>query len=206
MLGRILTAIFYAAVFFALGAWSGGSLKPVGNALWRGGETVVAGAEAAWDWAFGPAAHDGEVTIAKPKPDEPAGTPEAAPQTAAALETPAPEAQDDDATLTEARRAFARGNIQAAIEGYRSYLASHDGDADGYGELGNVYFQAGENAEAARAFHTAALFLLADGDTARAAALLPVIRQNAPGLAADLDARLAAGAAAQQITGATVSN
>ena len=57
-------------------------------------------------------------------------------------------------------------------------------------ELGNVYFNGGQTAEAADAFYAAALLLMADGRTETARALEPAIRTGAPALAADLLRRL----------------
>jgi len=179
MLGRILTAIFYAAVFFALGAWTGGSLKPIGAALTRGAKAIGHGASEAWNWAF----YDGQP-----------GSNESAPQTlhGAAGSEHAPD-------LAAARQAFASGDVKDAVAGYKAFLAAHPADADAHGELGNIYYYNGEIGKAANAYYSAALYLLAEGRTGEATALVPAIRIGATALADDLQNRIAASAAGDTI-------
>lgn len=177
MFGRLVTAIFWAAIFFALGAWSGGSLKPVGDAVVRGGKAVGHGAREAWNWAF----HEGQSGTA-------AGTTGAGHSVA--------ELSQGAADLAAARQAFANGEVKQAIAGYKAYLAANPADADAHGELGNVYYYNGELGEASQAYYSAALYLLAEGRANDANALVPAIRIGAPALATDLQSRIATAAAA----------
>ena len=165
MLGRLLTALFYAAFFFWLGAWSGGRLEPIGDALYKGAIKTRDGAEALWHWAF----RSG---------DDDAGEGEAY--------SVLPQVAD----LGNARRAFSRGDIQAAVAEYKAYLATHTEDADAHGELGNVYYHSGQVGQASGSFYTAALLLLSEGRKEEAEALMPAITAGAPGLAAELRTRL----------------
>lgn len=169
MIARIGTYIFYAALFFALGAWSGGHFRPIWNGLDRAGQTAANGARLLWQWA--------RETSATPKPVLSSGT-------HSALEQPT--------SLADARDAFARGDIQAAIDNYARLLADHPGDIIARGELGNVYFNSGRTAEAARAYHAAALSMIAAGNVSDAQVLVPAIRIAAPALAADIEHRIAA--------------
>lgn len=212
MLARILTGLFYAGVFFALGAWSGGHLEPIWTAVENGASAIERrlvgdpGTPSA-----PPVAKDKTTATATPVPEQPAvaesaeldnddASPSAAASAAADVEqedpagshddvaaTPAPE---PDAGLDKARRAFAQGDIQGAITAYKAHLVLNPGDAQAHGELGNVYFNGGQTAEAADAFYAAALLLMADGRTETARALEPAIRTGAPALAADLLRRL----------------
>lgn len=164
MIARIVTYLFYAVVFFLFGVWSSDHLRPLSADLDRAGRMVVRETNAAWDWARRTAPGQ----VAAPKVSE----------------SPA-------ATLDAARAAFERGDLSAAIDGYTAFLASHPDDPDPLGELGNVYFNSGRTVEAAAAFHQAAITLIARGNRARAAALVPAVRLGAPELAADLERRLA---------------
>lgn len=179
MLERLAIGVFYAAIFFALGAWSGGRVEPVGRAALDIAIEVGHGAERLWAWAS-----RGETVHANPPP--PADT----------------ESAEPPVDLRLARGAFARGDLKGAIAGYKSYIVAHPDDADARGELGNVYYNSGQTAEAAGAFHAAALLLIAEGRADAARALEPVIRIAAPGLADDLARRLAAPASPPSATAA----
>lgn len=168
MFARFLIALFYAGLFFALGAWSGGHLRPIGIAISEAAVVVAEGAETLWN----------RVTNAAPENPRPAAV--------ASAPAAVPEA-----TLTQARQDFARGDLNGAIARYRAYLVQHPADPDAWGELGNVHFNAGQTTEAARAYHAAALALLSEGRVDRARALEPAIRAAAPALADDLSVRLA---------------
>jgi tetratricopeptide (TPR) repeat protein len=184
MFGRLLAALFWAAIFFALGAWSGGSLKPVGNAILRGAEALGHGAREAWNWAF---YQDGSTA------------PHAVAATEAGHGVATVEHLNADAThanLAEARQAFADGDVKEAVAGYKAYLAANPADADAHGELGNVYYFNGQVGEAARAYYAASLYLLSEGRRDEAGALVPAIRIGAPALASELQNRIDASAAA----------
>lgn len=172
MISRLVTALFWALVFFALGAWSGGSLRPIGAALSEGTVALVQRATDAWSGTPAPTA-----TGSEPAPGS-------APVDDALAQSTGP------ADLTQARAAYARGDIAAAIAAYQDAAARHPDDAAPLGELGNVYFTAGQTENAARAWTAAGLVLVAQGDSARARALVPAIRPYDAALAARLDASL----------------
>ena len=190
MIGRLVTALFWAAIFFALGAWSGGSLQPVGAAITRGAKAIGHGAREAWNWAFyegqGAGVHDG--ALAEPGSD--AGAASSSGHGLADLDG------GSAADLAAARKAFAEGQVKEAIAGYRAFLVAHPADADAHGELGNVFYYNGQVGEAAGAYYSAALYLLADGRTDAASALVPAIRVGGPDLADDLQNRIAMAASA----------
>lgn len=176
MLSRLVIAVFYAAVFFSLGAWSGGRLAPIGQLARDGADRAMA--------YFAP--EDTMVPVCVAPDSDTALMPEPA------AVTP-PTATAD---LDTARAAFARGELSAAIEAYRAAIRAEPANADALGELGNVYFASGQTGNAAQAYHAAALALLAQDRPQQAAALVPAIRPYAPDLAADLEASLAARAIA----------
>lgn len=171
MLARLTTALFWAAAFFALGAWSGGHLRPVGDAIVAGGEYTADAAGRLWTWA---------------RHGAPDAAPDPSPATTAA------------ALVDSGRKAFARGDLAGSVAAYREALELRPGSADILGELGNVYYTSGQTAEAALAFHAAAEALIDSGRIDAARALLPTVRAAAPTLAADLDSRLAGAAPVTQ--------
>ncbi|ARE40853.1 hypothetical protein RGUI_2712 [Rhodovulum sp. P5] len=182
MLLRVLVVVVLAAVFFAIGAWSGGRFPPIREAVVTG--TVMAGekADQAWTWL-----RDGPVGSESTRVWHCVrdGAPQRAPDTP-------PAGVETVASVATAREAFARGDLKAAIADYKTVLEDQPDNADILGELGNVYFASGRSLEAAEAFHASAIALIAQGSDAKARALLPTIRDLAPSLAADLDAKLAA--------------
>lgn len=171
MLARLTLALFWAALFFGLGAWSGGHLRPIGDALVAGGDYAGDKAVRLWTWA---------------RHGAPDAAPDPSPATTAA------------ALVGRGREAFARGDLQGAIAAYREALELRPGDANILGELGNVYYTSGQTAEAALAYHAAAEALIDAGRIEAARALLPAVRAAAPALAADLDTRLAGAIAVTQ--------
>lgn len=194
MIGRISTWIFYAIVFFMLGAWSNSHWSGIGNLVDQGLAAGRSGAASAWAWMQGtgspkePESKDApkEIAKAEPAPAAPAAEP-AAP----AAEPAAPAAEPEVSSLNTARDAFARGDVNGAVAAYKEYLAAHPEDFDALGELGNVFFNAGRIDEAAQAYYDAANLLLAAGDKQRAQALEGAIRLGNPGLADDLAQKLA---------------
>lgn len=89
-----------------------------------------------------------------------------------------------------ARQAFASGNMNAAIESYRAYVAKHPKDIGARGELGNVYFTVGASNEAAQAYFETASLALEQNQVQVAEQLLPVIDEINPELAHALEQRL----------------
>lgn len=168
MLARLTTWLFYAVVFFLLGAWVGG-FSPGLRALMReGAEEARAGGEIVWRWARG--------TISESS--APAAT----------------EAQTKD-LLQSARAAFAHGDVDQSISLYRDLVKQKPDDVDARGELGNVLLNAGRLQEAAQTYYETAVRLARASEGARARALEAIIRRNDPDLANRLENELKALAA-----------
>jgi thioredoxin-like negative regulator of GroEL len=96
-----------------------------------------------------------------------------------------------DAELNQARDAYEKGDVAAAVNGYKAYLAKTPGNADAHGELGNIFYATGNIPEAGLAYYNAANLLIDQKQPDRADALMPLISQINPALASDLSARLA---------------
>jgi tetratricopeptide (TPR) repeat protein len=101
--------------------------------------------------------------------------------------TTAPNAPD---ALTKARQAFASGDVQGAINGYREALAKNPEDIDAMGELGNVLYAIGWVAQATQSYFDAASKAIEQNKPEVAEALLPVIIQGNPMLASQLQDRM----------------
>ena len=113
----------------------------------------------------------------------------AASETVAAAPAAAEGAGSPD-LLVSARQAFAGGDVQGAINGYRQLLAKNPTDINAMGELGNVLFTAGSIAQATQTYFDAANLAIAQNRPDVAEALLPVIEQSNPMLAGQLEDRL----------------
>ena len=129
-----------------------------------------------------------------------AAVPSAAPVVAAttSTETKAPSAPAESAkqavktgdTLNAARRAFAAGDLPWAVYYYSAHLNTQNKDANAWGELGNVFFAAGDLPDSAQAYFNAASLLIDQGQTARAIQLVPAIELGNPGLSEAIHSRL----------------
>ncbi|MCK7501927.1 MAG: hypothetical protein MZW92_77155 [Comamonadaceae bacterium] len=69
-----------------------------------------------------------------------AGTDKAKEVLSAVLPASATATANPQDALTQARQAFASGNVQGAVNGYREVLAKNPEDIDAMGELGNVLY------------------------------------------------------------------
>ena len=76
-----------------------------------------------------------------------------------------------------ARKSFYQKKYDLSEKSYRSVIAGTKDNFDAYGELGNVYFNQGKDAQAAEAYLQAATILLVKGDVQRAQSLLQVLQQ-----------------------------
>lgn len=85
--------------------------------------------------------------------------------------------------LMSARAAYWHHDIPTAIERYRRLIQQVPDAAFAYGELGNVYYMNGDRLKAAHSFERAAMLLIQQGQSARAATLIPVLGALDPGLA-----------------------
>ena len=69
--------------------------------------------------------------------------------------------------LQQARRAFWNGEFEAAEASYMAMISTYPADADGFGELGNLYQSMGKPERALDAYYEAALRLKANGERER---------------------------------------
>jgi cytochrome c-type biogenesis protein CcmH/NrfG len=92
--------------------------------------------------------------------------------------------------LSVARSAFAAGNMNAAIAGYRAHIAANPTDLSAHGELGNVLYTVGALPEAAQAYFDTATMALEQNHPEIAEALLPAVSEGNPLLADQLSDKL----------------
>jgi hypothetical protein len=122
-----------------------------------------------------------------------AASPSATDRPVAAGNSPAlADAPGDEDNLNMARRAFAAGDIDAAVEGYRTLIDSNPDSIAALGELGNVFYSSGMALAAAQAYFGAANKAIDQNQFDIAANLLPAIGEGNPMLAARLNDRLMA--------------
>lgn len=173
MLGRVVTWIFYAVVFFFLGVWASPRLPALGQLSDR----AIAYGQQGWDWLSnsGPAAQPGP----------------AAPEAAAA-----PQAPETAGALAAARQAFQAGDVAGAVRIYRTLIAANPALGEARGELGNALYGTGQIAEAAQVYFDLAAWQLDRGDASAARALEPAIRRGNARLADELVHRMGGLAAA----------
>jgi thioredoxin-like negative regulator of GroEL len=93
-------------------------------------------------------------------------------------------------TLSKARAAFASGDVNGAIEGYRQILAKNPDDIAARGELGNVFYTVGMVPEAAQTYFDTASKAIDKNQPEVAEALLPAIIEGNPMLATQLNDKL----------------
>lgn len=111
----------------------------------------------------------------------PVAAPEAAPV--------ATVASAEDA-LTKARQAYATGDVQGSINGYKELLAKDPDNVNAMGELGNVLYTTGWIPQATQTYFEAANKALDQNNAEVAETLLPVIMQSNPMLASQLQDRM----------------
>ncbi len=85
--------------------------------------------------------------------------------------------------LAAARGAFAAGDINAAIEGYRAYIAANPKSIPAHGELGNVLYTVGAVSEASQEYFEAASLAVEQNQIEVAEALVPAVIEGDPMLA-----------------------
>ncbi len=235
MISWIGTRLFYAVVFFMLGAWAVSESPQFRSWMHRASHIGSESFDKMREWtsetliktpdvtntgssrssvesaAPPPAGETGQTRTAaapqapaaKAKPDNApsdnapaAKSPAASEVTAAAppqaSAPPAPEANRPVDLLARARQAYARKDIDAAIDAYRAYIAQNPEAAGARGELGDVYFSAGRKQDAAQMYFECATKNLDAGNIAGAKALIGAVRQGDPALADDLEHRVAA--------------
>jgi tetratricopeptide (TPR) repeat protein len=92
--------------------------------------------------------------------------------------------------LNMARSAFAAGDIDAAVEGYRMLIASNPDNVAALGELGNIFYAVGMTQAAAQAYFDVASAAIDQNRFDVAENLLPAIIEGNPMLAAQLNDRM----------------
>lgn len=115
---------------------------------------------------------------------------QAASKASASIASIAPGMAGSKDHLTAAREAFAAGEMNAAIAGYRALIASKPDDMSASGELGNVYYANGQTAEAAQSYFETANLAIEKNQLEVAEALLPVVSEGNPQLADKLNDKL----------------
>jgi hypothetical protein len=95
------------------------------------------------------------------------------------------------AGLREARISAQKGNLDASVREYQSYIATHPNDIDAFGELGNVFLQIRRFPDAAQNYYEAATRLIDAGQIQAVRPLMPVIQTHEPMLATLLNKKLA---------------
>ena len=85
--------------------------------------------------------------------------------------------------LATARGAFAAGDVNASIEGYRAYIAANPKDISAHGELGNVLYTVGAIPDASQAYFEAASLAVEQNQIEVAEALVPAVAEGNPMLA-----------------------
>lgn len=91
---------------------------------------------------------------------------------------PGPGASTRDDLLQGARRAFWNGDFEVAEAAYMALLAEYPADADGFGELGNLYQAMGKPQMALDAYYEAAVRLQAAGERERLTEVVELLRRE----------------------------
>ncbi len=100
---------------------------------------------------------------------------------------PAPSFEEQ---LNIARGAFAAGDIDTAVEGYRMLIASNPDNIAALGELGNVFYTVGMTQAAAQVYFDVASKAIDQGQFDVAENLLPAIIEGNPMLATQLNDKM----------------
>lgn len=82
-----------------------------------------------------------------------------------------------------ARQAVKNGDYQAALKNYQEILEANPGQADTWGELGDMFHRMGDNQRAAQAYANAAIIFNQQGKQSLANKIIPYIERYSPELA-----------------------
>ncbi len=177
MVSWIGTRLFYALIFFMLGAWVASVSPGFKGALRNAG---AQGFETLRDWTSS--------TLRWPSDQSAVKANELTPKAATATTPAAPAVSSPVGAelLINARAAYARRDILGAINAYRAYIDRNPGAIEARGELGNVYFASGRLRDAGQVYFEAAMLKLKSGDIASAKAMLNAVRQGDGALGDDL--------------------
>lgn len=171
MFGRIITWIFYAAVFFFLGVWAG----PDCCALSSLPDRVTTLGTQGWQWISHLGNAD-KVEVAVPPPNQEMSV------------------ENYDGLLAEARHTYVKGDVTGAISKYRILINGRPDRIEARGELGNIYYETGQLREAAQVYFDLASRQIDLGDAATAGQLEPAIRRGNAALADELLHRMGSAA------------
>lgn len=80
--------------------------------------------------------------------------------------------------IQDARRAFWNGDFEGAEVAYMTILTLHPGDADTFGELGNLYQSMGKRQQAIDAYYEAAIRLKAEGDEKKLNKIISLLEES----------------------------
>jgi hypothetical protein len=172
MVSWIGTRLFYAVLFFCLGAWVASVSPGMKNMVRHASEASSHGFETLGAW-----------TSSTLSP----ATEKATEKAPAALEA-APVAGE---LLVAARAAYARKDFLGSINAYRGYIDRNPKAIEARGELGNVYFATGRLRDAGQAYFEAAMLKLKSGDIAGAQGFLGAVQQGDGALGDELRREIA---------------
>lgn len=196
MASWIGTRLFYAIIFFLLGAWAASVSPGLKDIMRQANEAGEHSFERLGAWTSSTLAPTPASEPEKAKEaataSEPAPAPAATSTSAVAEASPQPaEAPVGQELLVNAREAFARHDVLSSINAYRGYIDRNPDAVEARGELGNVYFANGRLRDAAQAYFEAAMLKLKAGDVAGAQAFLGAVRQGDGALGDDLKREIA---------------
>ena len=83
-----------------------------------------------------------------------------------------------DEFVQQARRAYWNGDFEAAEAAYMQMLSAFPGDADAFGELGNLYQSMGRPAQALDAYFEAGLRLKAEGNSEKLQQIIELMQKE----------------------------
>ncbi len=195
MLSWIGTRLFYAILFFFLGAWAASVSPGMKDIMRQASEAGQHSFERLGAWTSStlsptPGSQSEEARAPAPSTSTAPST-ETSPSPAAAA-APSPAGQElGQELLVNARAAFARHDVLSSINAYRGYIDRNPDAVEARGELGNVYFANGRLRDAAQAYFEAAMLKLKAGDIPGAQAFLGAVRQGDGALGDDLRREIA---------------
>ena len=91
-----------------------------------------------------------------------------------------------DDLIQDARRAFWNGDFEGAEVAYVTILTRYPGDADTFGELGNLYQSMGRPEQAIDAYYEAAIRLKAQGNATKLETIIGLLEESGDPRAASL--------------------
>lgn len=96
------------------------------------------------------------------------------------------ESTDVKANWIAARTSYHQRNYELSEKSYQQVIDNTEENYDAYGELGNVYFNQGKNAQAASAYYEAAAIFVRMGQLSRAESLIGLLWRLDPSKADEL--------------------